>query len=93
MTNHGSDPLITLVLFLPVTYVSIFVHATILELLIGVAGSVIFSLYLIAQIQRVRTTEDTLPNAIILAVGIYISVLNLFYSLLRIFGVLGGSRN
>jgi FtsH-binding integral membrane protein len=59
-------------------------------MVIGFAGAVLFSLYLIYQIQMTRYAEDTLPNAIILAVGIYMSIVNLFLSLLRIFSMTGG---
>lgn len=70
--------------------VGIFVQATLLHLIIGLAGAVVFSLFLVYQIQQARVVEDTLPNAILVTVGIYLSIINLFTSLLRIFGIMGG---
>jgi modulator of FtsH protease len=70
--------------------VGIFLQATILQLGIGLAGSVIFSLYILFQVQQVRYAEDTMPNAIVIAVGLYLSIFNLFLSLLRVLGIFGG---
>lgn len=70
--------------------VGIFVHATILQLAIGLAGAVIFSLYILWEVQQARYAEDTLPNAIMIAVGLYLSIFNLFLSLLRVLGIFGG---
>lgn len=76
--------------------VGIFFQATLLQLGIGLAGAVIFSLYILFEVQQARYAEDTLPNAIVIAVGLYLSIFNLFLSLLRILGIVGGgfgSRN
>ncbi|HEY3081946.1 MAG TPA: Bax inhibitor-1 family protein [Chloroflexota bacterium] len=71
--------------------VGLFLASSVLQLVIGLAGSVIFSLYILFQVQQARLAEDTLGNAILIAVGIYLSIFNLFLSLLRIFGLFGGS--
>jgi modulator of FtsH protease len=81
---------IALLGLIAVSLVSIFVHATILEIIIGLAGSIIFSIYLVFQIQQTRFAEDTLPNAIVISAGIYLSIINLFLSLLRLFTAVGG---
>lgn len=72
------------------SFVGIFLHATIFQLAIGLAGAVIFSLYILFEVQQARYAEDTLPNAIVIAVGLYLSIFNLFLSLLRILGIFGG---
>jgi modulator of FtsH protease len=89
-SNLGGKLLVALIALIAASIVGIFVQATILQMVIGFAGAVLFSLYLIYQIQMTRYAEDTLPNAIILAVGIYMSIVNLFLSLLRIFSIAGG---
>lgn len=86
----GSKLFIALLGLIVASIVGIFIQATILQIVIGLAGSVIFSLYLVYQIQQARSIEDNLPNAIIVAVGIYMSVINLFLSLLRLFSAVGG---
>ena len=70
--------------------VGIFFQATLLQLLIGLGGAVIFSLYIVLQVQQARFAQDTLPNAIMIAIGLYLSIFNLFLSLLRILGIVGG---
>jgi modulator of FtsH protease len=70
--------------------VGIFLQATILQLAIGLGGAVIFSLYILMEVQQARYAENTLPNAIMIAVGLYLSIFNLFLSLLRILGIFGG---
>ena len=69
--------------------VGIFVGGSLLQLAIGLGGAVIFSLYILFQVQQARYAEDTLPNAIMIAIGIYLSIFNLFLSLLRVLGFLG----
>jgi modulator of FtsH protease len=92
-SDLGSKLFIAVLGLIAVSIVSIFVQATFLEIIIGLAGSIIFSLYLVYQIQQVKNAEDTLGNAIILAVGIYLSIINIFLSLLRLFtAVQGGGR-
>jgi len=81
---------IAMLVLVAASFVGIFFHATLFQLLIGLAGAVIFSLYILFEVQQTRYAEDTLPNAIIIAVGIYLSIFNLFLSLLRILGIFGG---
>lgn len=86
----GSKLFLALIGLIAASVVGIFVQATILQMAIGLGGAILFSLYLIYQIQQARYVEDTLGNAIIVAVGIYLSIINLFLSLLRIFSGVGG---
>jgi FtsH-binding integral membrane protein len=73
--------------------VGIFVGGSLLQLAIGLGGAVIFSLYILYEVQQTRYLEDTLPNAIMVAVGLYLSIFNLFLSLLRILGFVGGGSD
>jgi FtsH-binding integral membrane protein len=88
----GSKLFLALLGLIAASVVGIFVHATILEIAIGLGGAIIFSLYLVYEVQRARFVEDTLPNAIIVAVGIYLSIINLFLSLLRLMTALQSGR-
>jgi modulator of FtsH protease len=76
-----------------VSFVGMFIGGSVLQLAIGLGGAVIFSLYIIFEIQQARYVENTLPNAIMIAIGIYLSIFNLFLSLLRILGIFGGSSD
>jgi len=82
-----------LILLLVASLVSIFFHSTIFVFLICVAGVGLFSAYLLYYVQRAKFMADTLPNAIGLAVSIFITVLNLFIYILEILTILqGGNR-
>jgi modulator of FtsH protease len=89
-SGMGSKLFFAMLALVAASVVGIFVQATILQLGIGLAGSVIFSLYILWEIQQTRHVENTLPNAIMIAVGLYISIFNLFLSLLRVLGIFGG---
>ncbi len=83
---------IGLLALIAASIVGIFVQATILQVLIGLGGAILFSLYLVMQIQQAKYAQDTMGNAILISVGIYMSIVNLFLSLLRLFTGVGGSR-
>lgn len=90
-SGMGSKLFVGVLALVAASLVGIFVSSSILQLGIGLAGSVIFSLYILYQVQQVRYAEDTLGNAILIAVGLYLSIFNLFLSLLRVLGFLGSS--
>lgn len=92
-SSLGGKLFIGILALVVASIVSIFVHFALLDIIIGFAGSVLFSLYLVYQIQQARSVQDTLGNAIVVALGIYLSVINLFLSLLRLFSVLGGGSS
>ncbi len=48
------------------------------------AGTVLFSFYLIYDVQRVKKVQDTVGNAIMLSIGIYLDIFNLFLFILRL---------
>lgn len=92
-SSLGGKLFIGLLALIVASIVSIFVHFALLDIIIGFAGSVLFSLYLVFQIQQARYVQDTLGNAIVVALGIYLSIINLFLSLLRLFSVLNGGSS
>jgi modulator of FtsH protease len=89
-SGMGSKLFFAMLALVAASIVGIFLQATIFQLAIGLAGSVIFSLYILWEIQQTRYAEDTLPNAIMITVGLYLSIFNLFLSLLRVLGIFGG---
>lgn len=70
---------------------SIFFSSGLLSFAIGVGGVVIFSGYILYDVQRIKYTENSLAAAILLTVSLYLDIINLFLSLLRILG--GGRRS
>jgi modulator of FtsH protease len=63
-------------------------HVPAFSLLISLAVAVLFSLFLMVDLQRVRGASGTQGDAIVLAIAIYLDVFNLFLSLLQILGFL-----
>lgn len=51
---------------------------------------VIFSGYILYDVQRTKFTQNTLSAAILLTVSLYLDIINLFLSILRILCLLGG---
>ena len=64
----------------------------ILGSVISLIGIAIFSGYVLFYVQRARYLADTLPNAIMLTVGIFITVMNLFLYILQLLSILSGNR-
>lgn len=66
--------------------VNLFVQMPALSLTIGVLGALIFTAWILYDVSSVVTGAQ--DNYISAATGLYLDILNLFLSLLRIFGVL-----
>jgi modulator of FtsH protease len=74
--------------------VGLFLQASGFHLLLSAATAVLFSGFVLYDIQRLRYAESTdQADAIWLAVSIYLDIFNLFLAILRIFGLLGGSSD
>lgn len=71
--------------------VGIFVQSTALYLLVSVVTAIVFSGFIMYDIQRLRQAQGGMGDAVWLAVSIYLDVFNLFLAILRIFGLFGGS--
>jgi FtsH-binding integral membrane protein len=82
-----------LILLIVASIAGIFLHMTLLYLIISVVGIAIFSGYVLFYVQRAKYMADTMPNAIGLTVSIFITVLNLFLYILQLLAILqGGDR-
>jgi modulator of FtsH protease len=71
--------------------IGIFVGGGLFSAMLGFVGAVVFSLLLVYDVQRTRYAEDTMGNAVVITLGIYLDVINLFLSILRILSYLQGS--
>jgi len=74
---------IALIGLIIVSVINIFMGSTILQMIIAYVSLLLFSLYLIMDTQTLIRGEYSSP--IIMAVSIYIDILNIFLSLLQIF--------
>jgi FtsH-binding integral membrane protein len=59
--------------------------------LLSVVTAVLFSGFVMYDMQRLRYAREGLDDPIMLAVSIYLSIFNLFLAILRIFGYLQSS--
>jgi FtsH-binding integral membrane protein len=65
---------------------SIFFSTGPLSFIIALVSVGLFSGFIVYDIQRIKFTENTMSAAILLTISIYLDILNLFLSLLRLFG-------
>jgi FtsH-binding integral membrane protein len=59
-------------------------HSPILHMVYLYAGVVIFSFYMIFDVQRIKKYQDTVGNAVMLALNLYLNIFNLFLFILQI---------
>lgn len=74
---------------LVLSLVGLFFRTPVFQLLLSLGAAVIFSGMMLVDVQRMRQAEDdSLPTAIMLAVGIYLNIINIFMAILRILGII-----
>src|SRR5438874_9246294 len=74
--------------------VGIFVQLPLLYIAISAVASVLFTGFLVFDLNRVAQSRGaTEGQAILLAVSVYLDIFNLFLALLRLFGFAGSSRD
>jgi FtsH-binding integral membrane protein len=71
--------------------VGIFLRAPPFHLILSAATALVFSGFVLYDIQRLRYAEGTQYDAVLLTVSIYLDVFNLLLAILRLFGILKGS--
>jgi modulator of FtsH protease len=91
LSGIGNFLTIALIGVIVVSLINMFLlHAPMLSLLISAATAVIFSGFILYDMQRLRGAKGGTGDAIMFAVAIYLDIFNLFLSLLQILGFLGG---
>jgi modulator of FtsH protease len=74
--------------------VGIFVHLPMLYIIISAVSAILFTGFLVFDLNRVANSRGaTEGQAILLAVSVYLDIFNLFLALLRLFGFAGGDRD
>ena len=68
-----------------------FLQSPVLMIVLAVLGMGIFSAFILYDLRRVRDGEET--NYITATLSVYLSIYNVFQSLLMILGVVGGDRD
>lgn len=89
LTSLGSFLLMALVGLVLALLVNLFLRSTMLDLILAMAGVVIFALLTAWDVQRIKhMAQYELPEAasVALALSLYLNFINLFLSLVRIMG-------
>lgn len=90
----GMAPMLTLGLIAVVvaSLVGIFIQLPLLYLAIAAVSAVLFTAFLVYDLNRVANAKGvTEGETILLAVAVYLDIFNLFLALLRLFGFFGSS--
>jgi modulator of FtsH protease len=72
--------------------VNIFVGGTVIYTMLSWGGALLFSLLLMFDVQRAKYAPDTMGNAVVLTLGIYLDIVNLFLLVLRILQEAGAAN-
>jgi modulator of FtsH protease len=91
MSSMGRWLFVGMVVLLVSSLVNMFVGSSILMLVISTLSIGIFSAYILYDLKRIVDGGET--NYITATLSIYLSLFNIFQSLLSILGVLGGERD
>ncbi|HLH23770.1 MAG TPA: Bax inhibitor-1 family protein [Chloroflexota bacterium] len=89
LSGIGSFLMIALLGVIIASLINVFLlHAPMLSLVISAATAIIFSGFVLYDMQRLRGAKGGTGDAIMFAVAIYLDIFNLFLSLLQILGFL-----
>ena len=80
-----------LIILLLASVANIFLHLPALMLVVSVLAIVIFSAYMLYDLQRVINGGET--NYVSATLSIYLDLYNVFANLLMLLGIFGGNRN
>jgi modulator of FtsH protease len=72
--------------------VNIWVGGSMMYGVLSWLGALLFSALLVFDVNRAKYAPDTMGNAVVLTLGIYLDIVNLFLFVLRILGGGGGGR-
>ncbi len=92
LSGFGGMLFVALIGVLVVSVVGIFIHMTALHIVISGATALLFTGFLVYDFNRIsRARSWSEGDAVLMAVSIYLDILNLFLSLLRILSILSGN--
>jgi modulator of FtsH protease len=90
-TGLGKWLMVGVVILLLASFANVFLHLPALMLTVSVLAIVIFSAYMLFDVQRVVNGGET--NYITATLAIYLDLYNVFTNLLALLGIFGGNRN
>ena len=90
LSNMGKFMFIGVILLLVAGIANIFIQSSALMITLSMLAIGIFSFFILYDLKRVQDGEET--NYISATLGVYLSVYNIFSSLLAMLGIFGGER-
>ena len=94
LSGLGGILLVGLIGVVVASVVGIFVQLPLLYIVISAVAAVLFTGFIVFDLNRVANSRGaTEGQAVLLAVGVYLDIFNLFLALLRLFGFAGSSRD
>ena len=91
LSSMGKWLFIGMIMLLVAGVANIFIQSSALMITVSVLAIGIFSAFILHDLKRVRDGEET--NYITATLGVYLSLFNVFQSLLALLGIFGGSRD
>ena len=91
LSNMGKWLFIGVIMLLVAGIANVFIQSGPLMITVSVLAIGIFSLFILHDLKRVRDGEET--NYITATLGVYLSLFNVFQSLLALLGIFGGNSD
>ncbi|HOX67688.1 MAG TPA: Bax inhibitor-1/YccA family protein [Burkholderiaceae bacterium] len=91
LSSMGKFLFIGMIMLLVAGIANIFIQSSALMITLSVLAIGIFSAFILHDLKRVRDGEET--NYITATLGVYLSIYNVFQSLLAILGIAGGNND
>jgi modulator of FtsH protease len=92
LTGMGSVLFIGLLVLIGASIIGLFLHLALLQIAIAAGGSVLFTAFLVFDLNRIaRAGQVSQGDTILMAVSVYLDVVNLFLFLLQLLGFVRGS--
>lgn len=93
LSGLGAILTVGLIAVIVASLVGLFIQLPLLYLLLAAVSAVLFTGFLVYDLNRVANAQGaTEGQTILLAVAVYLDVFNLFLALLRLFGIFGSSE-
>ena len=91
LSSMGKFLFIGMIMLFVAGIANVFIQSSALMITLAVLAIGIFSAFILYDLKRVQDGEET--NYITATLGVYLSVYNVFQSLLALFGIFGGDRD
>ena len=91
LSSMGKFLFIGVILLLVAMVANIFIQSSALMITLSVLAIGIFSAFILVDLKRIQTGEET--NYITATLGVYLSLYNVFSNLLALLGIFGGERD